>query len=468
MPPQQLSALDAVFLAIETPETPGHIGGLAILDPTTHPEQAFDFGSYVEFVAERLALCPRFSWKLQHVPLGLDQPYWIEEEELDLGRHIRRIALPSPGGTGELCELASYLWESPLDRSRPLWEMFYIEGLQGGRIAMLWKMHHCLLDGASGAGLVELLFDLAPEPADHPLVPVQDDARAGSRRGLLQMAAQGLRNAVKRLPALARHMTRTTAQLARQLRTDGVEGLQSSPASVFNGVVGPKRSVAWSRISLERVKELKNDIGVSVNDVVLGLTGGAVRGYLERRGALPERSLVAGVPVSTRAKGDKSTGNQLSEMGITWSTDIEDPLERVLAIHQATTQAKGSGKANKVNPLEAMAESLIPGAMQLVFRAAAAAADRISFPCNAVVSNVPMSPVPIYMAGARIEGVVPMSLLAPAQGFNISVLSYCGELHFGVIADPDLVDNVWELADAIPKALLRLEEAASADPCVAA
>jgi hypothetical protein len=154
-------------------------------------------------------------------------------------------------------------------------------------------------------------------------------------------------------------------------------------------------------------------------------------------------------------------------MGITWSTDIEDPLERVLAIHQATTQAKGSGKANKVNPLEAMAESLIPGAMQLVARAAAAAANRISLPCNAVVSNMPMSPVPIYMAGARIEGVVPMSLLAPAQGFNISVLSYCGELHFGVIADPDLVDNVWELADAIPKALLRLEEAASADPCVA-
>jgi diacylglycerol O-acyltransferase len=460
---QQLSALDAVFLSMETPETPGHIGGLAILDPATHPTDAFDFESFLEFVAERLALCPRFSWKLQEVPFGLDQPYWTEEEELDLKQHVKAIALPTPGGQQELAELASYLFEGSLDRQKPLWEMFYIEGLQGGRVAMLWKVHHCMMDGVSGAGLLELLFDLEPVPGSRPLVPVDDQATSGPRRSLLQMATRGLMNATERPSALLKHVSQVGSQLIDQLREDGAAGVGSAPRTRFNGVIGPRRSVAWSRISFERVKALKEGVGVTINDVVLSLTSDAVRRYLDVRGELPEQSLVAAVPVSIRDADDKSIGNKVSEIGVTWATDIEDPIERVLKIQESTLRAKRSNKARRVNPLEAMAESLIPSAVKLIALASAGAAEQIPLPANAVVSNVPMAPVPFYIAGAKLESMVPMSLLAPTQGFNITVLTYCGEMHFGVIADPELVDNIWEIADAIPKALGLLEEAAAAD-----
>jgi diacylglycerol O-acyltransferase len=201
-----------------------------------------------------------------------------------------------------------------------------------------------------------------------------------------------------------------------------------------------------------------------VNDVVLALTSDAVRGYLEARGELPEESLVAAVPVSLREKGDKSMGNQVSEIGVSWATHVEDPLERVLFIHEAAMEAKSSDKARRVNPLQAMAESLTPAGVKLLARASGASADRMPLPANAVVSNVPMSPVPIYIGGARIESTIPMSLLAPTQGFNITVLSYCGELHFGLLADPTLVDNIWEIADAVPKALGSLERSVASDP----
>ncbi len=167
---QQLDPRDAVFLALEAPGSPAHIGGLAVLDPTTAPE-GFDFEHFVEAVGERLPLCPRFTWQLQEVPLGLDHPYWVDPATtgngagLELERHIRRVAVPAPGGRRELSDLTSYLFAQPLDRSRPLWEMFLLEGLEGGRVALLWKVHHCLIDGMSGAGLVEQLFDIEPAPA---------------------------------------------------------------------------------------------------------------------------------------------------------------------------------------------------------------------------------------------------------------------------------------------------------------
>jgi WS/DGAT/MGAT family acyltransferase len=460
---QQLSALDSVFLSLETPEIPAHIGGLAILDPSTHPDDAFDFDTFVEFVAERLPLCPRFSWRLQEVPFGLDQPYWVEHEELDLSRHIRRLAVPSPGSMNELTELASHVFSGTLNRSQPLWEMSYIEGLQGGRKALLWKIHHCLMDGVSGAGLVEMLFDLQPVPGDRPLVEVDDTAVAGQPVGLAAMAGRAAGNALRRPLALMRHARSIGAEVIDQLRSNGLEGISSVPHVTFNGVVGSRRSIASVRVSLERVKSLKNDLGVTINDVVLALTSDAVRSYLQRRDQLPEESMVAAVPVSIREAGDKSMGNQVSEMGITWATNIECPLERVRVIHEDSRRAKSSAKAKRVNPLAAMAESLAPGAMQLLARASTLGAESIPLPANAVVSNVPMSPVPIYLAGAKIVGMVPMSMLAPTQGFNITVLSYCGELHFGLIADPQLVENVGEIADGISKAMNELEAAVDRD-----
>ena len=459
---QQLTPMDAIFLSMETPETPGHIGGLAILDPSHLPDGQLEYESFVDFVKERLSLVPRFSWRLQEVPLGLDAPYWVEVEDLDYRKQIRRIGVPAPGGHEELSELAGYLFAPGLDRSKPLWDMFFIEGLQGGRVALLWRVHHCLMDGVSGAGLVEMLFDLDSTPASAPLVQVDDSAKAGGEVGPLAMAGNAMWNSLGRPGAMLEHLGSAAKHAIDGLREPTGESA-TVPSVSFNGSLGTQRSVAWSRIPLDRVKAMKQRLGVTVNDVVLEITGDAVRRYLEKRGELPEESLAAVVPVSLREKGDKSIGNNISEINIYWGTDVADPIERLFAIHEAATKAKHAAKAGGPNLIAAMAESLAPGAMSLFARFAAATAESLPLPGNAVVSNVPMSPVPLYIAGAKIEGMVPMSLLAPTQGFNITVISYAGEMHFGVIADPDLVDSVWELADALPKALLDLEEQASRD-----
>lgn len=463
---QQLSSVDSVFLSMETPETPGHIGGITILNPSTHPDDAFEFDRFVEFVAERLALCPRFSWRLQQVPLGLDRPYWVETPELDLRQHIHRMAVPSPGGQRELADLAGLLFPQPLDRSRPLWEMRFIEGLQGGRVALLWKVHHCLIDGGSGAGLAELMFDIEPRPGARPLVPVDDDARAGGRASLTDMLGSALRNSVELPVAGVRHIgSAVLGALEELFDPDDDDTPATAPRASFNGSVGSQRALAWSTVSLEDVKTMKEALGVKLNDVVLAITGGAVRYYLDERGELPEQSLVAAVPVSTRDRDDKTLGNQITEVNVYWGTDVEDPVERTYAIHEAANAAKQSvRKGRNIDPVTLFAETLMPGAVTLFMRGAAAAADSMPLPANAVVSNVPMTPVPLYIAGARVADVVPISLLAPTQGLNITVIGYDGGLHFGITADPGLVPDPGAIAGAIPKALLDLQAGFDAAP----
>lgn len=460
---QQLSQTDAVFLAMETPDTPTHIGGLAILDPSTAPSGDFDYTRFVEFLESRLDQCPRFMWTVQEVPLGLDRPYWVESQDIAPRDLVHRIAVPAPGGREELAELTGLLFARPLDRSRPLWEMFFIEGLPGGRVALLWKVHHCLVDGGSGAGLAEILFDIEPEPAPRPLVEVNDDATAGGPAAIIDMLGSAVRNGLQLPVAQARHVARAVTGAVEGLfegTDDDASGL--APRAPFNGKVGSRRAVAWSSISLADVKAMKNELGVTLNDVVLAITGGAVRGYLEDLGELPDASLVAAVPVSTRSKGDTTLGNQITEVNVYWGTDIEDPLERTQAIHQAANVAKQSVRAGRnVDPIGILAETLVPGVVQLLMRGASAATDSMPLPANAVVSNVPMTPVPLYIGGARVAEVVPISLLAPTQGLNITVVSYDGRLHFGITTDPDLIAKPGLIAGAIPKALLELQAAAA-------
>lgn len=465
---QQLTAMDAVFLSMETRETPAHIGGLALLDPTTSP--AFGHTRFVEFLESRVALCPRFSWRIQEVPLGLDRPYWIESEHVRPRDQVHRVNVPSPGGTRELAELTGLLFERPLDRSRPLWEIFYIEGLQGGRVALLWKVHHCLMDGASGAGLAELLFDLSPEPGDRPLIPVDDTARAGRPASLAEMFGRAVRNGIDLPFASARHVVRAVRGTVEGLleRSDDARPT-TAPRAPFNATVGARRAVAWSTIPLEDAKAVKNALGVKLNDVVLAITGDAMRRHLEQRGELPEQSLVAAVPISMRDAGDTSLGNKLSEINVYWGTDCEDPIERVYAIHQAANQAKRKARLERsIDPMGVLAETLVPGAVNWLMRAVSAATDSVPLPANAVVSNVPMTPVPVYIAGAKVEGVVPISLLAPTQGLNITVISYDGSLHFGITTDPDLLGEPWFVAGAIQKAMIDLQQAVAGQEALSA
>ncbi len=456
---QQMSPQDAIFLSIETPETPSVIGGLAILDPRS--DDGMDFDAFLALLGERLALCPRFSWRLQEVPFGLDLPYWVEDGELDLREHVRRVALPAPGGNAELAELAGYLYSRPLDRRLPLWEFFFIEGLQGGRVALLWKVHHCLMDGVSGAGLVEILFDLAPEPGDRPLVPTDETASVGGRASTFDLAANGLRNMTRRQQATVRHLSRTARDAFETVRNEGLAGLSSNvPRTSFNGEVGAKRAVGWTSVSLHHVKSLARRLDVKVNDVLLSITGSGVKRYLEDRDEMPEESLHAYVPMSTRSEGDDSIGNQVRELAVSWATDVECPIERLHAIHGHAMESKRQARRGGASLTEVLAESLPPAAIGWIARNGAANPDSTPLPGNAVVSNVAASPMPLYIAGARIVGMVPMSVLAPTQGLNITAVSYCEEIFIGITVDPDLVPTPSTIADAIPKALLELQRAA--------
>ncbi len=350
---QQLSPQDALFLSVETPELPAHVGGLAFLSPTDGID--FSYETFVEFVRARLGPVDRFSWQLQEVPFGLDRPYWIRRQDFDPAEHIHSIRIPSPYSPEALSKLVGRIFERPMDRSRPLWDMVLIEGLPGGRYVMLWRMHHCLMDGASGANLSEQLFDLTAS-AERPTPVVVDDAAASDPVGDFEIYTRALKHAAA-LPAkqskylgqalkglFAKPSDNDKSALKNETRSDRA----LPPVAPFNGVVGGHRGLAWSSVSLEEVKLIKNTLGVTVNDIVLGLTAGAIRGYLDKRGELPKASLVASVPVSLRAADDTSLGNQIREIPVSWGTDIENPIERVQAIHEAAMTAKQEASRTQI------------------------------------------------------------------------------------------------------------------------
>ena len=276
----QMNPLDGVFLSMETAETPTHVGGLAVLDTATNPN--FDFDHFRDFVAERVALCPRFGWRVSEVPFGLDLPYWVSDEALDFNEHVRRAALPSPGGSRELADLAGHLFAMPLDRSRPLWEMYLIEGLQGGRVALLWKVHHCLMDGVSGAGLMELLFDPSPEPAPRASLPVADESGANNDReqetaapsppSWDQMLGRSIRNAATRNVKLGENLLKLASDAIGGNKN--TEPSEETPRVSFNGTVGARRAVAWTSVPMAHVKAIKDQLGVTVNDVILDRKSG--------------------------------------------------------------------------------------------------------------------------------------------------------------------------------------------------
>jgi WS/DGAT/MGAT family acyltransferase len=462
---QQLAPRDALFLSMETPTTPTHIGGLVFLAPEDGSD--FDHDRFVAFVRERLRPIERFSWQLQEVPFGLDRPYWVKREDFDPADHVHSIRIPAPYSPESLSQLAGRIFERPMDRSRPLWDMVLIEGLPNGRYALLWRMHHCMMDGVSGASLSEQLFDVSPEGTRSTGPGFRETARADRRPTSSEIATRALGHALG-LPLRQAHYARQIAgalmpERGDQARTSALAEPEHSesglvPRALFNGVTSSHRQIAWSSVPLEDVKRVKNTLGTTVNDVVLAITGGAVRDYHTARKALPEQSFAASVPVSLRKAEDTEIGNRIREQPMYWGTDLEDPVERLIAIHERAQRAKQTLREGRAFDLYGLlSEAFLPGALQLFALGTAAAGDRTPLPSNAVVSNVPMAPIPLYCAGARIEQVVPLSVLAPSQGLNITVLSYAGQLHFGIVSDPALLESGWELAESIPKQLLTLQ-----------
>jgi len=455
---RQLAGSDAVFLAFETPDNPAHTAGLTVLDPTDAP--GFGFERFRDVVAERIRLAPRFSWKLREVPFGLDRPYWVGDPGFDVDRHLHRIAVPAPGGMRELADLAAHLYTRTLHRDRPLWEIWFIEGVEHGRYAMFAKIHHALMDGVSGAGLGELLCDLEPDPA--PRLPAAETP-APEAPGLLSLARRGLLHLAERPFELGRLATRAAQELALQIGSSSEPGsppLLNVPRTIFNHAVGPRRGFSCSSLPIEGVKAVKKRFDVTVNDVILAVVGSALRQWLLDHDALPDESLVALVPVSTRADGDLALGNQVTNVSVLWATDEPDPVERLMKVHRNALNAKRRVARSTFNPLQAVGDTFTPAAAGLMLRAWLAVADVAPLLGNAILSTVRGTPVPLYTAGARIECMYPMSILLPGQGVNVTALSYMDRVDIGFTVDPDLIPDAWSMAAAVPRALDQLWEAA--------
>ncbi|MBB2913601.1 WS/DGAT/MGAT family acyltransferase [Streptosporangium becharense] len=471
---RQLSAVDTQFLNFETSTNVANIGGLAILSGELSRTRL------LSLLARRLHLAPPLRLRLAFVPLGLDHPYWTEDTRIDLDYHVREIALPAPGGDEQLGEQVARLHARPLDRRRPLWEMYLIHGLAGDRTALYTKVHHAAVDGVTGADVLASLLDVSPEPAEVTMAPPREpEERIGTEEMIARGVAKAVVNPVHLVRFLAEAVPRLdeipvvsqlpgaglVSRLTRDLtgRLYGTADLPSMPRmpvprTPFSGPVSAHRRFAFSSLPLDDVKQVKNAFGVTVNDVVMALCAGALRRWLLKHGALPDQPLVAGVPFSLRSPADHRTGNQVTLMITTLATQVADPVERLMAVRDAMRVIKERSSLAPARWLQEMSDMMPSALTGLAARAAFALFAGSAGPINVLISNVPGPQVPLYVSGVRLLSYHPVSVVTDASGgLNITVFSYDGSLDVGVIACREMVPDVWTITDHLRDALLELK-----------
>ncbi|MGB6425958.1 MAG: wax ester/triacylglycerol synthase family O-acyltransferase [Solirubrobacterales bacterium] len=487
---RQLSSLDAQFLAIESQTHYGHVGGLVIVDPSTLESGRLTLEDLSAVLSERLHMLPVMRWKLAEVPLGLDRPYWIEDPDFDLEYHMREIALPPPGDDHRLAEQVCRISSRHLDRSRPLWELYLIQGLEGGRVGILTKMHHAMIDGMSGAEIMGVLYDL--EPSGREIPPVDPDYENGAGgapsslemlgRGLVALPMQPLRT-LRALPNTLPHLdvapsilgipgAEAISRLASHARNalgSGGDGeiierpRHRAPHTPFSGRISAHRRFSFGSLPLSTVKEIKNKLGVKVNDVVVALCAGAVREWLIANDALPSEPLLAQIPVSVRTDEQVGTyGNRISVMIVPIPTDEPDPVQRVMRAQEAMLAAKGRHKAMPAELLQDVTNFIPPAINARAARVALQLGTQQGMRpiYNLVISNVPGPSFPLYLGGAEIKANFPVSVVTDGAGLNITVMSYQDSMDFGLIADRDQVPEIWDLMDALKRDLAAIAEAA--------
>jgi len=462
---QRLSGLDAVFLYSETSSNHMHVGSVIVVDPSTI-EGGWSFDRMRAVVDDRLPLMPPFRRRLVGVPFGIHHPIWVEDPDFDLDYHLRRAALPAPGGRPQLEEFAADVFSRPLDRTRPLWEMHVVEGLEHGQIAVVSKMHHAAIDGVSGAELTVNMLDLTPEPrvigrSEPPWRPdrVPSD---------VEMTFHALRS-LSRQPLVAVQAARRTVGMALALRQRNRADDVTPPPSPFSAPktslstrITPHRRFATTEVSLADVKMIKNRHNATVNDVVLALCAGALRVWLAGKQELPDTDLIGFVPVSVRTEDQRGTmGNRVSAMFVRMATTIEDPVERLLAIREETKNAKDQERAISAEILTDWTEFAAPAvaarAARLVSRLRVF--DRLNNALfNVVISNVPGPHVPLYLAGARVVGVWPMGPIIDGAALNITVMSYLDSVNFGLTACREVAPDLGDLARAVEEAMDELRK----------
>jgi diacylglycerol O-acyltransferase len=465
---ERMSGLDATFLYFETPTMHMHVCATIVFDPSTVPG-GYSFEHIKETVAGRLHLAPPLRRRLAQVPFRLHHPVWIEDPNFDLDYHVRRVGCPGPGGERELAEVVGDIAGRQLDRTRPLWELWIVEGLDNGLVAAVAKVHHCTVDGVSGANLLVHFFDLDPDAA--PREPAPAEWKPDSAPSDVQLVGQALlARAVRPLNAVrvgARTIGAITGFVRTRLNKDvqgGMAAPLTAPRTHFNVPITPHRRVAFARIPLDDVKAVKRAFGTTVNDVVLAIASGALRRYLEQRDDLPDKSLIATVPVSVRTDQQKATvgSNLVSAMFTSLRTDVDDPVERLMAISEANKGAKEEHKAIGADMLQNWAQFAAPTTFSLAARVYSGMkiASRHPVIHNLVISNVPGPQIPLYMAGAKLESMYPLGPVFDGAALNVTVLSYMDTVHWGFIACRETMPELWDLAAAVPDALAELRKAA--------
>ncbi|MDR3662417.1 MAG: wax ester/triacylglycerol synthase family O-acyltransferase [Mycobacterium sp.] len=457
---QRLSGLDASFLYLETAVQPLHVCSVLELDAATIPG-GYTFDRLRETLGRRIQAMPEFREKLADSPLNLDHPVWVEDPDFDVERHVHRIGLPGPGGRTELAEICGHIAALPLDRSRPLWEMWVIENIagtdphDGGRLAVMTKVHHAGVDGVTGANLMsQLCTTEADTPAPEPVAGVGTASE-------LEIAVRGAVKFVTRPLKLANVLPATATTVIDTVRR-ATKGLTmaapfAAPKTAFNANITAHRNVAFAQLDLEDIKAVKNHFHVKVNDVVMALVSGVLRRYLLAHDALPENTLIGMVPVSVHGKSDRPGRNQVSGMFTKLETTIEDPAERLRAIADASSIAKQHSSAISATLLQDWSQFAAPAVFGVAMRVYAASKLTEAKPVhNLVISNVPGPQVPLYFLGAEVKAMDPLGPLFHGSGLNITVMSLNGSLDVGLISCPELVPDLWDMADDFAEELEEL------------
>ncbi len=451
---KQLGVLDSAFINLEQRNTPQHVGGLGIYDPSTAPDGFVRFKDVIANFEQRLRQLPLFRTRLVEVPGGVDRPYWVKDANFDVEFHLRHIALPEPGDWRQLCIQVARLHSRPLDMSRPLWEAYIIEGLDNipqlpeGSFAVYTKMHHSLVDGAGGASFMAALHDLEPDPdpstmevADEPLLVDREPSTS-------ELLGRATVNRVKNTAALVRGAAKLAGELGsfalKVARKEIPAPDIQSPKTRFNNAVGPHRVFDATNFSLAEFKMIKDQAGVKLNDVALAIVGGALQRYLESKGETPELPLAASLPLNMRTRrAETDDNNQVGAIFASLHTDISDPLERLKAVHASTVEAKEFGENSPM--VDAMK---LAGVFSPAFSKAAASlwSERelsrfIPANTSTVITNVPGPNFDLYCAGARMVQYHGIGLLTPGVGLFHTVFSQADRIQISILADRDTMPD---------------------------
>jgi WS/DGAT/MGAT family acyltransferase len=454
---QQLTGLDASFLYFETPNASTHIGAFSVYDPSALRGGRLAYEQMLADVESRLHLARCFRQKVVRVPLDLDHPYWVEDADFDLEFHVRHIALPKPGSWRQLCEQAARIHARPLDLSRPLWELYLIDGLDDlpglpkGSFATLIKIHHAAIDGVSGAQIIAAMHDDRPDAEP----PAPGEAWVAERDpSALELLGRAAANNVRSPFQLGRVLANTVPGIRRYIdeqRRSSIEETGPVPRTRFNASVTPHRVLGGIQFDLRTVKEIRKSVtGATVNDVILTICGGGLRRYLEAKKELPKESLIAMCPISVRSEGEKgAAGNRVSSMSVALRSDIADAGERLRAVYDATQHSKKLAEAIGARTMTDMGQFIPGGLAGLGWRTATrlGLANRVRPFLNTVITNVPGPQVPLYSAGALLAaqfGMGPvmdgMGLIHPVGSYNgTAVISFtsCREM----LPDPEFYED---------------------------